>query len=340
VAAAKPVSVTFRNSVRIADTAVDQNGQQFTITGMSGVAYRGPLATPPEPPGSHEFIAVMDNSNKLVRLRVTLGADGAITGVGVLGGITLAESRDFEGVAVAPGGLDVILSEEGTPAVREYALADGAVVGAFGTPQVFGARRGNYGWESLTLRRVNAAVSEVWTANEEALTVDGPLSTQAAGTVVRVQRYSLIDGVATPTHQFAYNVDAWHGSSISGARSGVSDLVAMPDGELLTLERSFAFNLGGFFRTRIYQVGFVAAAGPATDVSEVPSLAGATYTALSKRLLWQGNQANLEGLCVGPSLGDRRWAMIGVVDDADPISLNTVVGFEVREPVPQATTAE
>src|SRR5690606_38995059 len=116
----------------------------------------------------------------------------------------------------------------------------------------------------------------VWTANEEALSVDGPLSTPSAGTVVRLLRYDN----AGPAAQHAYVTAPIHGLVISGSRSGVSDLVALPDGRLLALERSFAL-ASPLFLTRLYEVD----TSGATDVSGLPGLAGQMYTPATKRLL-------------------------------------------------------
>ena len=49
---------------------------------------------------------------------------------------------------------------------------------------------------------------------------------------------------------------------------------------------------------------------------------------------------NLEGLCVGPSLGPDRWMVIGVVDNTDGgvgVSKPAVVSFELDLKAPPAT---
>lgn len=348
-AMAKNVTVTFRNSVTLADTTTDQFGQVFTITGLSGITYLRP-APPPAAVGTHEFLAVMDNSDKLVRVNVVFTSAGGISSAVVVGGVRLDRSLDFEGVAVAavpetPAQTTLMLAEETTPAVHEFRLIDGTFVRTLPTPSVFAGRRSNFGFESLASRAIPTGPMtpttrlEAWTANEEALTNEGPISSPTAGTVVRLQRMQRVSGVWSAAHQFAYVTEPMHGSTTNGARSGVSDVVAMPDGQVLVLERSFAFNLGGFFRTRIYQVNF----NGATDVGALASLVGSPYTPVGKRLVYQGNHANLEGLCVGPRLDGiaPRWTMLGVVDDADPISRNTnkFVAFEVATPGPQTLTA-
>jgi hypothetical protein len=329
---AQPLSVSFKNTVALPTTTTDQSGNSFTITGLSGITYIG----------GEQYIAVMDNSNKLVRLRVALSPTGAIASTQVLGGITLAATHDYE--AIAPGGHGtVLLAEEDTPAIREFRLVDGVLVRTITPPAIFAQRRANFGFESLTSDGTFA-----WAANEEALTSDGPLSTATQGTTVRLLRIPVIPGqaAATPAStwpQFAYRSQPWHGSAVGSARSGVSELVMLPGGTLLTLERSFAFNLAGFFQCRIYEIGFAAA----TDVRGFTAgLTGQTYTTTTKRLLWSGsNVNNMEGLALGPRLDPARpgsprgtsYALIGIVDDGDPISVNTLASFVVSGVVPTST---
>lgn len=326
IAGAGQLSVTFRNVAPLGSTATDQFGQSFTVTGMSGIAHRT----------GNEFIAVMDNSNKLVRISALVDATGALSAATIAGGITLAESRDFEGAAFAPPDFDSIyLSEEDTPAVHRFDLATGARLESLMTPAVFAHRRNNFGFESLTIARDG---STMWTANEEALTVDGPLSTQSAGSVVRLLRYAgAADGGLVPLEQFPYVTEPLHGSPISGSRSGMSDLLLTPDGRMIALERSLAFSAGGLFRTRIFELSTAGA----TEVSGLAGLEGASFAAASKVMLYSGDQQNLEGLALGVPLDERagRWSLIGVVDDADPISVNRLAAFELAGVEPPARCA-
>ncbi len=312
----QPLAITFRNVVALPDTSVDQNGQSFPIAGLSGIYCSTAVNL-----SSNTLWAVMDNSNKIVRFSVTVAPDATVTSTTMHSGITLAEARDFEGIANFGGGF-AFLAEEGTPAIRSYFLNTGGTGMPLETPTVYANIRPNFGFESLTHEQFGF---RLWTANEEALTVDGPVSSSTAGTVVRLLRYDLIGNQFTPAAQFACVTEPWHGTAISGARSGVSDLLSLPDGRMLLLERSFAFNLGGFFQTRIYELDFTGA----TDVSMFPGLIGQNYTPITKRLLYQGDQQNLGGLTLGPHVGNGRYSLIGIVDDGDPISVNRLVAFEL-----------
>ncbi len=310
---AQILSVIPRGSVTLPTSTTDQFGQSFTIAGLSGLTHTG---------GGH-FIAVMDNSNKLVFIDVEFAADAGILGAVVTGGLALAESRDFEGIAYAGGdGGSVWLSEEGTPAVREFSLADGSLLKVLDTPAVFANRRSNRGFESLT-RLCDG--QEIWTANEEALTVDGPVASPSSGTVVRLLKYTPAGASFVPGAQFAYEVDPMHGGTITGGSSGLSELVQLPDGRIIALERSLAFNLSGLFQSRMYEIGFVGA----TDVRLLDGLDGASYIPVSKSPLWQGNVNNMEGLALGPALPGGGHALLGIVDDGDPLSVNALVAFEL-----------
>jgi hypothetical protein len=315
--AGQTMSLMARGGMDIGTSATDQHGQIFTVAGLSGIAWLGGTS----------YVAVMDNSNRLVFLTVTLAGNGAVTGAAITGGLTLSESRDFEDIAV--DGETVLLAEEGTPQVRRYSLTDGASMGTLPVPAVFLSRRDNFGFESLSRR---GETGEVWTANEEALTVDGPVSTASVGTVVRLLRYAPGDGGLEPREQYAYQTQPLHGFAISGSRSGVSQVLVLPGGRVLVLERSLALG-ATTFQSRLYEVDFIGA----TDVSGLPAANAAGIVRVAKTQLYSGSQNNLEGLTLGPRLSQSSWAMVGIVDDGDPISVNRVVTFVLQGPVVACT---
>lgn len=309
------------NSVEIGSSAVDQFGTSFPVTGLSGIA-----ALPLEAGGGADrYIAVMDNSNKLVYLTVVVDGAGCITQAMVTGGLRLADTRDFEGIAIEAGTGSVWLAEEGTPAIHRYSLADGSRQETLGAPGVYANRRANFGFESLTISDDGLTL---WTCNEEALTVDGPVSTTSAGTWVRLQRYVRGNVLAgfVPAGQYGYRTDKIHGVAVSGARSGVSELLLLEDGSLLALERSFAFSSGGFFRSRFVDVN----TGAATDVTSLATISAGGFVAAERRLLLTDSLNNMEGMCLGRSLGRGRHSVIGILDDGDPVTVNAVVGLAVQ----------
>lgn len=299
------LAVTWRGIRGITNATSEQ------LTGLSGISYAG----------GNTYWAVRDNSNTLFRLEIDLNTDASLAAATAVAAQLVAETRDFEGIAVASAGR-VLLAEEGTPAVRHFDLASGAHLETLPTPAVFSNRLANLGFESLALTG-----DTVWTANEEALSVDGPRSTSSAGSVVRLLSFDLPSSSAGA--QYAYVTDPIHAST-GGDRSGLADLVALPDGRLLALERSAAASIPAVVN-RIYEIDFTAA----TDVSGMDGLAGETYTPVTKRLLWQGTAdngllgQNMEGLTLGPEIAPGRWVLIGVIDDGDPVSTNSVVAFEL-----------
>ena len=338
--ASAEIAVTQRNQVELGDTARDQNDESFTVRGLSGITYVG---LSPDAAGAHRYLAVMDNSDKLVTIDVELLADGGIGSASIVGGHTLALNRDFEGIAYHRQRQSVLLSEEDTPQVHEFDLgsiedSQGRqvlpVVQSLDRPGVFDHVRHNLGFESLAL---HPDLSQLWTANEEALSVDGPRSTASSGSVVRLLRYNLSGptaGMATAAEQYAYLTEPLHaqaGTNFPSA-SGLVELLMLPDGTLLALERSVASTYFVIeipsIQLRLYEVGFE----QATDISGLSALDGETYTGVSKRLLWSDTGlgiGNLEGMALGPQLPNGNWSLIAVVDN-DGGYPNRLVAFELH----------
>jgi hypothetical protein len=174
----------------------------------------------------------------------------------------------------------------------------------------------------------------MWTANEEALTADGPVSTTSTGNVVRLVRLNVTGDMVKPAQEYAYIVEPIHRGVGQPVCSGLSDLVDLPDGTLLTLERSAIEGIPTF-ETRIYQVDFAGA----TDISKgvlADGLKDQVYTPVGKRQLFASSRIgeNLEGLCLGPTLPNGNRVLLGVVDNGDPISRNTLVSFELADSAP------
>ena len=289
---------------------VSRSGQSaFTLSSantgageLSGITYAGGTS----------YYSVGDNGAKSIwQLYTSLNTTtGRIRSSLVTGGIDAPElGADSEGIALRTGRGTVFVADEIASSISEFSLTTGAKVGSVAVPAIFGPAnvQNNMGLESLTYRD-----GELWTANEEALRPDGPLSTTTAGSWVRIQKFTGED--LAPAAQFGYLTDPISELSpfVDAERSGLVDLLVLPNGQLLALERE----LGGFlprFRSRIYLVGFTGA----TDVGALPSLNGGGFTPVSKTLLWQGMSgfSNFEGLTLGPKLGDGSYALLLVSDD-------------------------
>lgn len=307
------------------DLLLDLNG--FTVAETSGVTYLGPGPSA----GIHHFAAVEDGGGTVDLIDLSLDSTGNMLSATTTGQLQLADSLDFEGIAYTGASQNTIyVSEEDNPGVREYNLSTGAHLQALTIPSVFANQAGNRGFESLA-RTPDG--STMWTANEEALTVDGMLSTTSAGSVVRLLELEASGGSFFAGEQYAYVTEPIH-PGFTPDRSGLADLVALPDGTVLALERSLNAFGSPSYLTSIYEIDFSAA----TDISQ-PSfdsgLTGQSYVPVSKELLWSGpidgsTGQNLEGLTLGPRLPSGDWVLLGVVDNsngADFISFNTIVSF-------------
>ena len=242
-----------------------------------------------------------------------------------------AQGKDREAIALDADGKSVWVANERTgtdlhrPSIERYSIATGRMtelirVDSEPILRVFETIRVNLGFESLA-RRANAP--EFWTANEGPLTVDGPLATDTTGGVVRLQKF---DDAMRPLAQYAYVVDPFLARITTPfflARNdvnGLSELLSLPDGRLLALERSFAGDSIGYanFRNRIYLVDVK----EATDVSQgdfAAGLKGLTYTPARKRLLWEVNSgftnSNFEGMALGDRLSNGDRSLILIADN-------------------------
>ncbi|MBX3027406.1 esterase-like activity of phytase family protein [bacterium] len=255
--------------------------------------------------GGDRFAAVSDDDGRLYWLRIAVDpATGRIGAAEAVAALPLPTSRDLEGIALTPDGQSVVVSDEVGPAVREYRLADGAWQRTATLPPVFASLRNNLGLESLA----RDPSGQYWTANEEALTVDGPTSSAGQGTLVRLLR---LDADLRPTGQWAYRTDPIAGAAVLADRgTGLSELAALPDGRLLALERSLGSE---GLRIRLYELDLAGA----TEVSGISALAGADVVPVAKTLLWQRTapNQNFEGMAVGPTLADGSHSLILVSDD-------------------------
>jgi len=241
------------------------------------------------------------------------------------------DGKDREGIIVDPRTRTVWISNEQTAGdrhhscIEQHRLSDGRLLSLIrwdSDPmlRVFEHARRNRGWESLAK---NESGSEIWTGNEEALDVDGPTSTDHQGGVVRLQKF---DGNMHPVAQYAYVLDPYP-AMIRGPLFllgheiiGLSELLVLPGGRLIALERAFAGLVTGEagLRNRIYLVDFTGA----TDVSKgdlAGGLEGRKVTPVTKTLLWSrdwgATNSNFEGMALGPRLADGDRVLLLVADN-------------------------
>ncbi len=296
---------------------VDVGGFAFTdqsgsgASELSGITYGG---------GSTYF-AVSDELAKLFQINIDLNLDNGAIQSAAIGGSPLElqgelgqilPGPDREGVAFA--GTSIFIADENGPQISQHDLTTGrrlSLLSIGSDPQlsVYSNTRDNRGWESLA-RRTDG--SEFWTANEEALSVDGDLATTTTGTVVRLQKF---DGNLKPIGRWAYETDPIGLNFGTGFEtSGVVDLVALDHDRLLVMERAVANGL----RIRIYLAeGF----DQATDISAGQfdgGLVNQNIEPLTKTLLFEKvflSNANFEGLTLGPTLNTGHRSLVLVADN-------------------------
>lgn len=339
VAAAEP-ALEWRG-VTLLPGRSDADDGAHRIAETSGIAWLG----------DDRYLAAMDGSDRVVVLRLTLGAKGEPEGAHVERTIALDGVRDWEDLVVvgAPDVRRLLVVEEDTPALRAFALDPGAALpraealGAWALGAIFPGMRPNRGPESLAADPDGAAL---WTANEEPLAGDGPAVADGRTGRIRLVRIASADvtgGLPEDRREWIYEVDAPHerlGPQLAarlvpgggGLYSGVTALVSLGGGRLVVLERSAAAGVPPL-EARIYLVdtGLQEGAAGRADV--------ATAEPLPKRLLWRGQPGvNLEGLCAGPTLADGRRALVGIADNAGRggaagrEAANPVVGFALTIP--------
>ena len=281
--------------------------------GLSGIAYAG----------GDRYYSVNDSGGTMHPMTIKMDyATGAITGCVVHAAVAL-DGIDLEGVAYDPASDSVFTSDEADASIRQHTVT-GEYLGALPVPGVLAAFRSNFSLESLSMRGDGL---ELWTCNEESLNNatlgvnDGSLSTTTQGSLVRLTRFAR-PNVRAPwvySGQWAYRTDPIRGNIVPGfSRSGVADLCALPDGTLLVLEREFSVNFFYAFKSRIYRVGV----DGATDIADIGSLVGATFTPVEKALLWDKSVAfsNFEGICLGPRLDDGSLSLVLISDGDDEAS--------------------
>lgn len=316
-------------TIEFKNTALIDSSVTPGLTELSGVAYESDLGS-----GDHQLRAVQDSGDQLVTLNVALNTDGSLSSATATATQTLSPGGDFEGLALGPAG-GVLVTDESTNAVTPYSLATGVAGTPLALPPVFGSSAANRSLESLARDPDGATF---WVANEEALTPDGVRADTTSGTTVRLQSFSIDpQGAAHLGPQYAYPVDPIHAGTTTDnrTRSGLVDLVILPGGTLIALERSLgnAPFIGALtipqYESKIYQVDYAAATDTSQGVLGV-GLLGQDFTPATKTLLWNGSTGNLEGLTLGPRLAGGAYSLLGVIDDGggnDPFSSNSVVAF-------------
>jgi hypothetical protein len=260
---------------------------------------------------------------------ITPGAPIALTG-------RPGTAWDGEGL-VRKGGEFIAVTVETEPLVERFD-ASGKYLGKVDLPAVYAQQASNNkGLESLTL---SPSGDYLFTANESALTVDGPPPSKTAGTTVRLLRRQLASG-----HDEAHAYRTEPLGPGTGGDMGVSDMLALSDTELLVMERGFQSDYGN--TVRLYRVELASSGPGSADVLATPSLDAST-PALPKTLVLDlvtlpadgvthpGLEPNpildnFEALALGPVLPDgRRVVFVTSDDNGNPDQLPRVLVLAIR----------
>lgn len=237
-----------------------------------------------------------------------------------------AGSLDPEAIALTPTGELVIASEgdarvELAPFLRRFDR-EGRQLGSLPLPARYRPRRDGQAGVRYNLALESGAVEPtgcyLFSATENALAQDGPVSTLTAPSPGRILVFDLARGELLREHLYWIEPIADEPRSEGGfATAGLVELVALDRSRLLALERSFSVGRGS--DVRLYEVDL----SRADDILPIPALGGvdlATIRPAEKRLLLDLDRLgiepdNLEGMTLGPPLADGRRTLLLVSDD-------------------------
>ncbi len=237
---------------------------------------------------------------------------------------------DAEGIALSPRGTIFISSEGDTkkgimPFIGEFELKTGKKKSNLPIPSRYLAAadlppqgiQENLAFESLTLNPNGLLANDpfrLFTATESELIQDQTKEqSEQAQARIRFLHYEL-DSVAAPI-LVAEHLYLLEPSPVEVISNGLTELLALQNGQFLSLERTFGFTGAG---AKIFQV----AIGNATDTSNIDSLKGdlTQIQPLKKQLLFDLQDLgfyldNIEGMTFGPRLADGSQSLILISDD-------------------------
>lgn len=248
---------------------------------------------------------------------------------------------DIETIRVDPQDGSLWYGSEGNrkvglhPFVR-HADRDGKFLATLPTPAMFNVSkeaigsRNNMTFEALSF---SSDGKSLWLGMEAALYQDGPLATPDNGSVVRITR---LDRAGTVLGQYAYPIEPVASRPAPGreADNGVSEILAVNGHQVLVVERAGVANADGVYtnHVRLYAMD----TDGATDIRDIPALAGAAYVPARKRLLLDLEKIglsrvdNIEGISWGPRLANGRRSLVMISDDNfNPQQVTQILAFEV-----------
>ncbi len=335
-ATAKSLSLEFLGEKIIA------SGSTFsgtTIGGLSGIDYDRE---------KNSFYAISDDRSRDARF-YTLNMDIDRNGINAVNFTNVTNLKDIGNQPFAQSSLDPESirfnaardslfwtserNQNGDPWVREMKL-DGSFVKELNTPSKFKPSTGtgigvsnNRAFESLTF---SLDGSKVFTATEQALVQDDSLANTQKGSKVRILELNTVSGDTgvSPSYraEYVYEVGPVSKGDDQGFEdNGLVELLALNNGNLLSVEREFVAGVGNTIK--VFEVDLTGA----EDVSGKQALDG-TEQAATKELLLDFDELdlllgrdnefsylnsaldNIEGVTFGPEI-DGFETLIFVSDD-------------------------
>lgn len=230
--------------------------------------------------------------------------------------------RDCEGIAYFPVNNSFFISGEGDQRILEYDAYGVPTGRELAVPAEFGLEKihKNYGFESLTYSPEN---HKFWCTTESQLKEDGEPAGPEKPEVHNLLRLQSFGDDLQPKEQYAYKMDLCNAKDRKTIYAyGVSEMLALPDGRLLVLEREFYVTeryAGSYVLHKLYLVD----PKDGTPVTFQDKGSQLEAKALSKELvtkfktelnLNRMNLANFEGMCLGPKLNDGRQTILLISD--------------------------
>jgi hypothetical protein len=283
-------------------------------------------------PADGSYLAISDDRSerspaRFYRIRLIANADG-VQGLDIVGSTVLRgldgnsftrRGIDPEAIVYLPGKRTFFWASEsdvnGHPGIFESQL-DGTMLRSLALPDYYltaaddtRGTHGNLGFEGLT---VSADGTTLFAITENALAQDGPKATLEAGSPSRILTFDAVTGVADA--EYVYETGPIFAPATAEPNyndNGVSDLMAMQDGSLLVVERSFGSGIGN--EINLYRVEI----GSATDVKGAETVMGSAYTPLTKTLLAKLGEGdfgldidNVEAVVMGPEIDGAKTLLI------------------------------
>lgn len=248
------------------------------------------------------------------------------------------------------------------PTVRSMNL-DGSYAGEFAVPDRFkpagsigGTAAGDRGiYNNLALESLTLSTDgkTLWTATENALSQDDLPATVSKGSNSRLLSFDLNSGKAGA--EYVYQVAPVVLPPLPGqfATNGLTELLAIGDRQFIAIERSFGVGAAtpGVAPTDGKPTGntirlYYADARQATDVSGLDSLAGQSFTSISKELLLDLSTLknddgsalaldNIEGITLGPVIDGKQTLVLVSDNNFGGTQFTQFVALSINAPVPE-----